>query len=55
VLTPLPQRIAEIMRTRRPVDVWPRGKKSRESFVVRRWFAPEISVHDDKINTQVKK
>lgn len=40
VMTPLPQRIAEIMRSRRPADVWPEGKKSRETFVVRRWHTP---------------
>lgn len=40
VLTPLSQRIAEITRTRSPADVWPGGKKSREIFVVRRWYAP---------------
>ena len=39
VMTPLPQRIAEIMRTRRPVNSWPEGKKSRDIFVVRRWYA----------------
>jgi hypothetical protein len=39
VITPLPQRIAEIMRTRRPVNSWPEGKKGRDIFVVRRWYA----------------
>lgn len=40
VLTPLTQRINEITRTRRPADSWPAGNKSREIFVVRRWYAP---------------
>lgn len=40
VLTPLPQRIAEITRTRRPVDSWPAGSENRKVFVVRRWYAP---------------
>lgn len=38
VTTPLKQRLAEIMRTRRPVDSWPKGGKQRDLFVVRRWF-----------------
>jgi len=38
VTTPLRQRLAEIMRTRRPVDSWPMGGKQRDLFVVRRWF-----------------
>lgn len=38
--TALRQRLAEIMRTRRPVDSWPAGGKQRDVFVVRRWFAP---------------
>jgi hypothetical protein len=40
VLTPLRQRLAEIMHTRKPVDVWPAGSKQRDVFVVRRWYAP---------------
>lgn len=40
VLTPLRQRLTEIMRTRKPVDAWPAGGKQRDVFVVRRWFAP---------------
>ncbi len=39
VLTSLPQRITEIMRTRRPSNVWPGGEKKRDIFVVRRWYA----------------
>lgn len=40
VATPLKQRLAEIMRTRHPVDVWPSDAKQRNAFVVRRWYAP---------------
>lgn len=36
--TPLRRRLAGIMRTRRPVDVWPKGSKQRDLFVVRRWY-----------------
>ncbi|OGT96128.1 MAG: hypothetical protein A2X80_03000 [Geobacteraceae bacterium GWB2_52_12] len=39
VTTPLRQRLEEIMRTRRPVDVWPAGSKKRDIFVVRRWLS----------------
>lgn len=39
VMTPLPQRIAEIMRTRRPANVWPGGGKRNDIFVVRRWYS----------------
>lgn len=38
VATPLKQRLAEIMRTRRPIDSWPADGKRRDSFVVRRWY-----------------
>jgi cell wall-associated NlpC family hydrolase len=38
--TGLRQRLAEIMRTRRPVDIWPTAGKQRDVFVVRRWIAP---------------
>lgn len=38
VMTSLPQRLAEIMRTRRPVDVWVKGKIHHNIFVVRRWY-----------------
>ena len=41
VTTPLRQRLEEIMRTRRPVDVWPAGSKKRDIFVVRRWLDPQ--------------
>jgi len=40
VTTPLYKRLAEIMRTRRPVDAWPEDGKRRDLFVVRRWFNP---------------
>jgi hypothetical protein len=36
--TALLKRLAEIMRTRRPVDTWPAAGKQRDVFVVRRWF-----------------
>ncbi|MBC8017579.1 MAG: peptidoglycan endopeptidase [Verrucomicrobia bacterium] len=39
VMTPLRQRLAEILRKRRPVDAWPSGRKQRDVFVVRRWFS----------------
>lgn len=38
VLTPLRKRLAEVMRTRRPLDVWPKGSRGRDGFVVRRWY-----------------
>ena len=38
VTTALEQRLAEIMRTRRPMDNWPKDGKHRDVFVVRRWF-----------------
>jgi hypothetical protein len=38
--TALRQRLAEIMRTRRPVNDWPVAGKQRDAFVVRRWFTP---------------
>jgi hypothetical protein len=41
VTTPLAKRLAEIMRTRRPADSWPPGKKPRDVFVVRRWWSGE--------------
>jgi len=37
VTTPLRRRVAEIMRTRRPLDSWPVAGKQRDIFVVRRW------------------
>lgn len=39
-ITPLGQRLAEIMKTRRPLDAWPFGIKQKDAFVVRRWWAP---------------
>jgi cell wall-associated NlpC family hydrolase len=38
VTTPLRQRLAEIMRSRRPLDAWPKGSRQRDGFVVRRWY-----------------
>lgn len=38
VMTQLPRRIAEIMRTRHPANLWPDGKKRQDIFVVRRWY-----------------
>ncbi|MDU0458647.1 MAG: peptidoglycan endopeptidase [Geobacteraceae bacterium] len=38
VVTPLDQRLREIMRSRRPADIWPAGSRSKEMFVVRRWY-----------------
>lgn len=37
VLTNLSQRMAEINRTRQPVNAWHGGKNRRDIFVVRRW------------------
>jgi hypothetical protein len=39
VITTLPQRMAEIMRTRRPENIWPGITKRQDVFVVRRWYA----------------
>ena len=38
VTTALRQRLAEILRTRRPADNWPAAGKQRDVFVVRRWY-----------------
>ena len=38
IKTPLLRRLAEVMRTRRPVDNWPAAGKQRDVFVVRRWY-----------------
>ncbi len=38
VTTALEQRLMEIMRTRRPMDSWPKEGKQRDLFVVRKWF-----------------
>lgn len=38
VMTQLPRRIAEIMRTRHPATLWPGDKKRQDIFVVRRWY-----------------
>ncbi|HIJ80716.1 MAG TPA: peptidoglycan endopeptidase [Desulfuromonadales bacterium] len=39
--TPLKHRLREIMRTRRPADVWPHDRSSKDVFVVRRWYGPQ--------------
>jgi hypothetical protein len=47
VTTELSQRIAEIMRTRHPVNAWPNGKKHNDIFVVRRWYTePQTAIRD---------
>ena len=38
VTTPVPLRIAEIMRTRHPENIWNSQKKQQDIFVVRRWY-----------------
>lgn len=38
VLTPLRQRLLEVMKTRSPADSWPEGKDKAPVFVVRRWL-----------------
>lgn len=38
VATSLAERLNGIMRTRRPADVWPDGGRSKDVFVVRRWY-----------------
>lgn len=38
VMTPLIERLRQIMRTRRPLAAWPGGGKSKDVFVVRRWY-----------------
>lgn len=38
VISPLKQRLAAIMKTRKPADLWPAGKGKRDVFVVRRWY-----------------
>lgn len=47
VVTPLSQRIGEIMRTRRPVNTWPAGKNQNDVFVVRRWYSEPQAVPDN--------
>jgi cell wall-associated NlpC family hydrolase len=47
VLTPLSQRIAEIMRARRPANAWSGDKKNRNIFVVRRWYAQKGALPGD--------
>jgi hypothetical protein len=39
MVTPLRQRLAEIVRTRQPQDSWPVTGKQRGVFVVRRWYS----------------
>lgn len=51
VMTPLPQRLAVIMRNRQPVNAWPDAKKSHNVFVVRRWYDLQKTISgDNKIN-----
>lgn len=38
VMTQLSERIAGIMRTRHPANVWQGGEKKQDIFVVRRWY-----------------
>ena len=38
IISPLKQRLAAIMKTRKPADVWPAGKGKQNIFVVRRWY-----------------
>lgn len=38
VLTPLRQRLQEVLKTRSPADSWPEGKDKAPVFVVRRWL-----------------
>jgi cell wall-associated NlpC family hydrolase len=45
-MTPLSQRLAEIARTRRPVNSWPKGSKQNDLFVVRRWYVGEQAVSE---------
>lgn len=39
VMTALSARIAGVMRTRRPANVWQGGEKKQDIFVVRRWYS----------------
>jgi hypothetical protein len=39
MVSSLPQRLAEILQTRRPLDRWPSAAKQRGIFVVRRWVS----------------
>jgi len=39
VMSQLAPRIAEIMRTRYPANLWPDGKKRQDIFVIRRWYS----------------
>lgn len=41
VITPLRQRLREIMAGRHPLDAWPVGSRRRDGFVVRRWYGME--------------
>lgn len=38
MLTPIVDAVAGVMKTRKPVDVYPEGKDGATSFVVRRWY-----------------
>ncbi|MDD2272943.1 MAG: NlpC/P60 family protein [Desulfuromonadaceae bacterium] len=38
VMTELAARVAAVMRTRRPVNIWQGSEKTQDAFVVRRWY-----------------
>ncbi len=48
MMTSLSKRVAEIMRTRNPVNAWPDGKKRNDIFVVRRWYGEPQAVFKNK-------
>lgn len=48
VMSGLAQRLAAVMRERRPADIWPAGKTSRDIFVVRRWYDTAKALSDKK-------
>jgi hypothetical protein len=54
VITRLSQRLAEIMRSRRPVNAWSQVKKRNDIFVVRRWYAKSNNGIDGEITQRVK-
>ncbi|MEI6827534.1 MAG: hypothetical protein WCK54_18215 [Desulfuromonadales bacterium] len=54
VMTPLSLRIAEIMRTRHPVNSWPSGTIQKNIFIVRRWYAEPQTVSEIKFPLPVK-
>lgn len=48
VMTSLPKRITEIMRTRSPANAVTHDKKPRDIFVVRRWYDRQQALFGDK-------